>query len=241
MAGPAEVRIGTGEWTPYVEQQRADAGALGRLVSAVFERAGYRVKLIFYPWVRNEFLLKRGELDAIMPYICNQRRQQFGLCSARPLVYSRLVLFHRRDRTLSAQRLIDLKGLRLAASHGYSYGAELDSAIDSNWFTVLRSSDEERGFKLLLSGRADLFPQDLAVGYHMLGQQFSAAERQQITHSDVYVVQNYLTLLWRKDAEGEALRRIFDAGLAELAKNGDLKRLQESLDSGGFANWTPYR
>ncbi len=62
------VRIGTGEWTPYVEQQRADAGPLGRLVSAVFSRAGYRVEYHYYPWVRGVHLLKTGELRNQLGY-----------------------------------------------------------------------------------------------------------------------------------------------------------------------------
>lgn len=238
LAEPVEVRIGTGEWSPYVEQQRADAGAFGRLASVIFQRAGYRVRFFFYPWARDEFLLKRGELDAIMPYICTPAREQFSLCS-QPVAYSRMVLFHRRDQSLDWQRISDLKGLRMAVTQGYSYGAELDAAISNQWFTVVQNSDEERGFRLLLSRRADAFPQDLAVGYHMLGRQFTSSEQSQLIHSERRVAQNYLTLLWRKDEQGGQLRQVFDAGLAELARKGDLERLQEALNSGHPGDWTP--
>lgn len=239
-AAPIEVRIGTWEWSPYVEQQRSDAGAFGRLVGAVLERAGYRVKFFFYPWARNEYLLQRRELDAVMPYICTPARQQFSLCS-QPVVYSRMALFHRRDQAVRWQQMSDLAGLRMAVSQGYSYGAELDAAIEARLFKVQFNSDEDRGFRLLLSRRADLFPQDLAVGYHRLGQHFTRAEQQQIVHSQRLVAQNYLTLLWRKDAQGETLRQAFDAALAELAKTGDLGRLQKALDSGAASGWEPSR
>lgn len=54
------VRIGTGDWVPYVDQHRADGGALARLISAVFAAAGYQVEFSFYPWDRNVRMLQQG-------------------------------------------------------------------------------------------------------------------------------------------------------------------------------------
>lgn len=54
------VRIGTGDWVPYVDQHRADGGALVRLVRAVYAAAGYQVEFSFYPWDRNVRMLQQG-------------------------------------------------------------------------------------------------------------------------------------------------------------------------------------
>lgn len=50
QAEPQKLRIGTGDWAPYVDQERSDGGALARLISAVFAEAGYQVEFIFHPW-----------------------------------------------------------------------------------------------------------------------------------------------------------------------------------------------
>lgn len=236
-AEPREVHIGTGEWTPYVQEMRADAGPLGRLIKAVLEPSGYRVKFFFYPWTRDEFLLRRGELDGIMPYICNAERSAYSHCSA-PVVASRLVLFHHRNQSLRWQQISDLKGLRVAVTHGYAYGAQFDEARRQQLFKVIQNSAEERGFRLLLARRADIYPQDLAVGYHMLRTQFSAEDRQNLRHSEQSVAQNVLTVLWRRDEQGRALQQLFDQGLQKLRERGDLQRLQNALDEGRAEAWT---
>lgn len=236
-ADPREIHIGTGEWTPYVQEVRADAGPLGRLVKAVLESGGYRVKFFFYPWTRDEYLLQRGELDGIMPYICNAERSAYSYCSA-PVVASRIVFFHHRDQSFRWQQISDLKGLRVAVTQGYAYGAQFDEARQRQLFNVIQNSAEDRGFRLLLARRADIFPQDLAVGYHMLRTQFSAEDRQNLRHSEQSVAQNTLTVLWRRDEQGRALQQLFDKGLQKLRERGDLQRLQSALNQGRAETWT---
>jgi polar amino acid transport system substrate-binding protein len=115
------VRIGTGDWVPYVDQHRADAGALARLVKAVFAAAGYQVEFVFYPWDRNVLMLQQGALDAIMPYSCSPMRLDYGVCSE-PLVRGQIVLFHRKDLAFDWTRVEDLKNYRIGTTLGYSYG-----------------------------------------------------------------------------------------------------------------------
>jgi polar amino acid transport system substrate-binding protein len=232
------VRIGTGEWTPYVESQRADAGPLGRLIRAAFAEAGYRVRFYFYPWERDVHLLQKGELDGIMPYICTAERQHFSLCAA-PLVRGQTVLFHRRDTAFDWRSLSDLERYRIAITQGYSYGAEFDQARAEGRFQLSQDSREDRGMRLLLAGRVDLHPQDLAVGYNMLRQGFSEAERAQLTHHPRALSQHQLTVLLRKDERGERLRQAFDQALARMREAGDPQALQQALDEGRAAKWQP--
>ena len=43
------VRVGTGDWAPYVDQQREDGGALARLIREIFNAAGYQVEFVYHP------------------------------------------------------------------------------------------------------------------------------------------------------------------------------------------------
>tara|TARA_Y100001951_G_scaffold91708_1_gene85933 strand:- start:1799 stop:2593 length:795 start_codon:yes stop_codon:yes gene_type:complete len=238
QAEPQTLRIGTGDWAPYVDQQRADGGALARLVSAVFAEAGYRVEYIFHPWDRNVLMLQQGQLSAIMPYSCSPSRLNYGVCSD-PLVRGEVVLFHRVDQAFDWQKVDDLFNYRIGTTLGYSYGPEFDEALAAGRLMVQQSGKEDTSFRLLELGRIDLHPQDRAVGYAMLRQLFPK-DASHITHHPRYLNKEPLRLLFRKDdAEAAELLRLFNAGLQAFAKRGDLERLQQALNSGNADSWQP--
>lgn len=231
------VRIGTGDWVPYVDQHRADAGALARLVKAVFAAAGHRVEFVFYPWDRNVLMLQQGALDAIMPYSCSPMRLDYGVCSE-PLVRGEVVLFHRKDLVFDWARVEDLKNYRIGTTLGYSYGPQFDAALQKGMLRIEQNSKEDTAFRLLELKRIDLHPQDRAVGYSMLRRLFPG--EQGITHHPRYLNTEPLRLLFRKsDPEAEELLSRFNEELARFAQRGELKRLQEALYSGDADNWRP--
>lgn len=231
------VRIGTGDWVPYIDQQRSDAGALARLVRAVFAEAGYQVEFSFYPWERNVLMLQQGALDAIMPYSCSPLREAYGVCSE-PLVRGEVVLFHRRDLAFNWQRIEDLKPFRIGTTLGYSYGPQFDRAAQAGVLRIEQSSKEDTSFRLLELGRIELHPQDRAVGYAMLRRLYPGKMPVAITHHPRYLNTEPLRLLFRKgDPQTQELLRLFNAGLQRFAERGELKRLQEALYSGDADSW----
>lgn len=231
------VRIGTGDWVPYVDQGRSDGGALARLVRAIFKAAGYRVEFIYHPWDRNLLMLQHGDLDAVMPYICNAARQRVSSCSE-PVIKGEVVLFYRKDRPFNWQVIADLQPYRIATTLGYSYGSQFDEAQQAGRLQVLQSHKEDTGFRLLTLGRTDLHPQDRAVGYAMLRRLFSDQVRATITHHPRHLNTEPLHLLFRKDdARASQLRELFNAGLRRFVENGELERLQQALYSGSPDQW----
>lgn len=240
-AAPADAKlvlIGTGEWSPYVEQSRGDAGPAGRLISAVFSRAGYRVQYVFYPWARGVLLLQKGQLDGLMPYICTAEREVFSLCSGSMFI-SNLAVFHRKDQPFDWRTLKDLEAYSIALTNGYSYGDEFDRARAAGRFNLRSDSREDAGMRWLLAGQVDLHLQDLPVGIAILKRGFTVEQQQQIVAHARSVTRESLGLLLIKTARGEQLRQAFNAGLQVLRDNGELQRLQEALDAGTAANWQP--
>lgn len=231
------VRVGTGDWLPYVDQQRADGGALPRLVRSIFESAGYQVEFVYYPWDRNLLMLEHGSLDAILPYLCSTARQRVSTCSE-PVVRGDVVLFQRADQTLNWSRVEDLAAFRIATTLGYAYGPQFDEAVARNVLRVQQSGKEDTGFRLLSLGRVDFHPQDRAVGYAMLNRLFSAEERQQITHHPTRLHSDPLHVLFRKnDPRAETLLHVFNEGLQRLKRRGDISRLQKALNEGRVDQW----
>lgn len=231
------VRVGTGDWVPYVDQQREDGGALSRLVRDIFNTSGYQVEFVYYPWDRNLLMLEQGNLDAIMPYVCSQARQRVSTCSD-AVVKGEVVLFQRADQQLDWSRIEDLKRFRIATTHGYFYGPQFEAALQTGQLQVQQSSKEDTGLRLLGLGRVDFHPQDRAVGYAMLQRLFSAKEREAITHHPRTLNTEPLHLLFGKnDARADRLREVFNAGLQRLAQSGELERLQQALYLGKADQW----
>ncbi len=232
QAAEKMVRVGTGDWAPYLDQNQADGGALGRLVRKVFQSAGYRVEIFFHPWDRNLLLLQQGSLDAVMPYICSKARRQISQCSDEVL-RGEVVLFHRVDKPFDWQQLEDLRAFRIGTSLGYSYGPRFDEALQAGLFQVQQANKEDTNFRLLLLGRIDIHPQDRAVGYAMLRRLFPADEQALITHHPRELHREPLHLLFRKDDDrGRRLMTLFNQGLQRLAESGELQALQQALYSG---------
>ncbi len=228
------IMIGTGDWPPYVDETRPDAGAMGRLISAIFARAGYKVQYFFYPWDRDLYLLRKGELDAVMPYVCSQERQVFSLCG-KPLVRSQIVLFHRKDKAFDWKQFSDIQPYLIAVTQGYFYSNDFSKARDEGLLKLEQSSLEYRGIQLLLADRADLHPQDRAVGYNLLKKNFDVVQQGLLTHHPKPLAENQLSLLFRKDPRGKQLRKAFEAAV----RPAELKTLQRALDSGAADNWQP--
>lgn len=231
------VRVGTGDWVPYVDQQREDGGALSRLVRDIFKAAGYQVEFVYYPWDRNLLMLEHGSLDAVMPYSCSAPRRRISECSD-PVVQGEIVLFQRTDQQLNWARIEDLKSFSIATTLGYSYGPQFDAAVQNGQLQVQQSGKEDTGFRLLELGRVDFHPQDRAVGYAMLRRMFTPEARAVITHHSRVLNTEPLHLLFRKgDARADRLRKIFNTGLRRLAESGELERLQQALYSGNADQW----
>lgn len=239
QAADKVVRVGTGDWVPYLDQNQADGGALGRLVQAIFQQAGYRVEFLFHPWDRNLLLLQQGSLDAVMPYICSEARQQISLCSDEVL-RGEVVLFHHVDKPFTWSRLEDLRRLRIGTTLGYSYGPSFDAAVQAGELQVQQANKEDTNFRLLVLGRIDVHPQDRAVGYAMLRRLFSVDEQALIRHHPRELNREPLHLLFRKgDDRALELKAIFNQGLQRFVASGELESLQQALYAGNADNWMP--
>lgn len=92
--------------------------------------------------------------------------------------------------------------------------------------TVIRASSDETNLKNLLRGRLDAFPLDQQVAEYMLANDLPAADAARIGINAIAVHSRPQHLLIsRKAANGEALTRLFNRGLATIRNNGVYERI----------------
>jgi polar amino acid transport system substrate-binding protein len=235
------VRITTGEWVPYVSKAYKHYGGLGQLVEEIYKRAGLKVQITFFPWVRGHQVLKDGLWNAGMPYYCSQARLKVFYCSD-PIMNGKLVFFHRTRFHFEWKTMQDLKDLNVGATLGYFYGKPFEKAEKEGIFHVFRLPDDKANFENLMRGRTQLFPQDELVGNAMIRNIFPKSDWDKITHSSKPLHTRSLHLVFpRINKRSEKLLAIFNKGLQEMRASGELEGYLKAMRSGVYERGGEYK
>lgn len=230
------VRLTNGEWPPYLGEHLPHQGVASRIVAEAFALEGISVQWEFHPWARSLQLAEQGKRHGSAVWLHSAEREaQFFI--SEPVVESGYYLFHRKNYLFEWQQVSDLQGRRLAGTRGYDYGEAFQQAEAAGHIRVNRVTSDETAFRQLLAGRVDLFPMDKVVGFDMLHQHFSAAERAQLSfHPKPLRSDSLHLLLSREVAENADLIERFNRGLQQLRDSGKvaqyLLEIQQPLSLG---------
>ena len=214
------IRLTNGDWSPYLGERLPHQGIASRIVAEAFALEGVTVQWEFHPWARSLQLAERGQRAGTAVWLYNdQRERQFFISD--PVIDSAYYLFHRKGSDFDWQTVDDLRGLRIAGTRGYDYGEAFQQAEAAGALKVQRITSDQQGLRQLLAKRIDLFPVDKVVGFDMLHQHFSAAERAQLSFHPKPLRSDSLHLLLSREVPGNAeLIERFNRGLAQLRDSG---------------------
>ena len=216
------LRLTNGEWPPYLGQQLPHNGVASRIVSEAFALQGIQVQWEFHPWARSLQLAERGQRAGSAVWLRSKEREEKFFISD-PVVESNYYLFHRKGYDFAWNQVADLQGRRIVGTRGYDYGEAFQQAEANGQLRVHRVTSDEIAFRQLLAGRVDLFPMDKVVGFDMLHQHFSAAERAQLSFHPKPLRSDSLHLLLSKQvASNAALIERFNLGLKQLRDSGKI-------------------
>ncbi|HBX55051.1 substrate-binding periplasmic protein [Pseudomonas sp. UBA2684] len=220
LAVADELRLTNGEWPPYLGAQLPHQGVASRIVAEAFALEGIAVSWEFHPWARSLQLAEKGQRAGSAVWLhSTEREQQFFISD--PVIESGYYLFHRKGEDFDWHSVDDLHDLRIAGTRGYDYGAAFQQAEAAGALQVRRITSDELGFRQLLAGRIDVFPMDKVVGFDMLHQHFSAAERAQLSFHPKPLRSDSLHLLLSREVAGNAeLIDRFNRGLRQLRASG---------------------
>ncbi|AVO51758.1 ABC transporter substrate-binding protein [Ectopseudomonas mendocina] len=230
------VRLTNGEWPPYLGEDLPHHGVASRIVAEAFALQNVEVQWEFHPWARSLKMAEQGTRDGSAVWLSNREREQRFHISD-PVVESGYYLFHRKNRHFDWSSIEDLRGLRIAATRGYDYGEAFQQAEAAGEINVVRLTGDEQGLRQLLAGRIDLFPVDKVVGFDLLYQNFSAAERRLLSFHPVPLRSDSLHLLLSREVPGNAeLMQRFNQGLNRLRDSGKISQylleIQQPLSLG---------
>lgn len=149
--GAAELKMGGTEWSPYIGSKLKNHGIAAEIVTQIFKRAGHKVKFIFFPWKRTQYLLKTGELDGLaIAWHTEERARTMGYSI--PYLNTAIVLIKRKNDPFVYNKVEDLEGKNIGVILGYGYLKKIESdKIQKSFVKTL-----EQNLLKLVNKRIDL-------------------------------------------------------------------------------------
>lgn len=159
------VVFAVGEWPPFVSEIETGYGIHPRLVTRVFEDAGYKVAYDFMPWQRAAASTKAGQYVATFPWQKTGARSEDFLISEKSLGPNLSVAYYEATRFPEGLRGTTLEAL---AAEGYSF-VGVRSYIHTLKLTEIGArlhivSNSELAWKMLSRGRIDIYIDNEIVG-----------------------------------------------------------------------------
>ena len=165
----ADIRLAAGEYPPFTSADLPDGGMLGELTRRAFALSGHQVHIDFLPWARAVLVIRRGQYDGLMAIWPDKARTE-GLTPSRPLVYSELGFFVRRNTPVPFDVLSQLKGRTVGTVRGYHYPQSIMSS-DSSGIVAEDAADDLINLRKLAARRFDIVLLEKHVGLYLLGLQ----------------------------------------------------------------------
>ena len=228
------IRLASGEWRPFLSKDLPHYGYASHIVSESFALVGLSVEYEFLPWKRASQVVKKGVLHGSVVWSYREDREQWALYS-KPIIVETVVLFHStRIPVIEWGKIGDLRGMKVNVALGSS-APTFEVAAEDGILSLLEIGDIESNFKMLLRGRADIFPLIKNVGDYYLRTQFSEEERQKITSSPTIFAPQAYHLILSKEVPGNVeLLQQFNKGLKKLKESGRYQELEEQFNQGAY-------
>jgi len=160
---PVELRLGSDEWPPFTGGPDSERAATD-LVQTALERIGIEATTTIADWKKIETQIRRGDLDGSAAMWSSAKLEKELLFSA-PYLENRLILVGPSGSDVSATRIADLAGKRVAVVGSYEYGDAVDDAVGV-YFVGTHSDQDSLG--RLLAGKVDYMLVDELVAHHLL-------------------------------------------------------------------------
>jgi len=216
-----ELHLATGEWPPHTSVTLNGYGIVTEIVTAIVREMGMEPKYTFYPWMRAEYVVRKGEVFGAFPYVQTaERAKQFDFSEnffpgGDFKIFYNTKMFRKKP---SWGSIDDLKPYKMGAVKGFWYLEDLKAA---GLRTELVQSSEQ-SFKMLHSRRIDILLAEENIGWWYVRTLFP----DEISTFDVFD-KPYAKkrspaglMISRSYPDAERLRERFNKALQRIIKNG---------------------
>lgn len=207
--------------------QEGDIVGLGpEIVRMLAPRLGHKVKFELYPWARAQSLIAQGKADILIGPYKNPERQQTMAFSRLPFYRDQIVFYTRSDAGITWNGdFAALSEQRIVILNGWAYGAAFDQARPQLRLSVANSVDS--GLKMILHQHVNLFASNRRNTEPVLGRLGMVG---QVAMLPKVIDTQDGFFAFSKTADGDTLRRDFDAAFQRLVDSGELKKLALRYD-----------
>jgi len=233
-----KLRLVSTAWPPFTNEPGQARFALD-LVEEALKRVGVVSTTSIVDPAQFTVSLLTGPFDGSAAAWRDPEREKV-LVYSQPYLENRLVLVGRRGAIVTATKLSDLKGKRIALVAGYSYGD-----VESSGPTFVRSKTEEDSLKLLLDSKVDYtLMDDLVVQYIVANYAQEAQQKLQLGSAPLVKRQLYLAVR-RTTPDAESIVSRFNSQLKTLITDRTYHRLlhvdwiNADVDGDGIPEYVP--
>ena len=217
----AQLNIGTSFWPPYVDPKLPGQGLAISIVTAAFERAGYKPVVTIGPWDETLQKTMLGQ-SALIAAAWKTAAREKDLIFSDPYLVNEIKFLKRRGAKLRFANLSDLAGLRVGVVYLYAY----DEAFDADpRFVKVSETHIVPNLLQLLAGNIDLTVGDERTLRYEISWHLQDRKKELEFLPTPLATRDLHVAVSRRDPQAEALIRDFNRGLEEIRQDGTYKKL----------------
>ena len=227
------------QWPPYTfgrDGEDATGGIAVDILDEIFKRIdGYNFSFPLISWKRALREVKNGSKDGIAILQKTPEREKYMLYTDRVFTTYNFV-WYLKDRFpegFSWSTQADLKPYRIGLIRGYTYGPELDSAIEEGQLKVTAVPSIDQLFNMLSRNRIDLVLADESAGYVLAQRE----ESEQIIPADKPTSEDIQYLAISRQSPAVALVPKINSILIELRVEGIIDDILHKHGSTHHHRW----
>lgn len=211
------IRFATLEWPPYVSSHLPESGMTAKILRDIAKEHGSDARFAFLPWVR---AMRYGQEDpnyaGYFPAYWTEERAK--TCSfSDPIGISEVGFVQRKEAPAHWDKLSDLADRTIGVVNGYANGAEFDQLVAGGILHTEGATEDLDNLRKVAVGHLSLAVIDHAVmEYYAATDVVVLPRRDQIEFNVKPLIEMTVHVCFKKNAEGAAFKRLFDAGLQKI-------------------------
>lgn len=226
------VTVAVGDWPPYISQDLKQDGVVSHIIKDLFAEMEMDASVKFLPWTRAYKHAAAGSFTATGVWMHKTERENDFIYSD-AILTEQFVFFHNKSIDFNWSTIDDLYGMKMGGILAYSYGPDLDKALEKGLVEMERIKHPRQNFKMLLRGRIQLNPMEINVGYSLLKKHFTLEQHTQITHHPKPFLNNQSYVLFPKKLKNsKELVKRFNKALAKMKASGQYDEYFKNFEAG---------